>query len=241
MPPPPDMSGSQQHITPKEELKKSGELEVDEYTFILDSCLKKKHREEPTVLSFIESFVRCKSIEQASNESCIHQSLGYKYRHRRDIATTIQKLIDRSAIKYGIDSTEIFERAKEIVDFDPIHVQNPDGTWKNNLHDIIPEARRCIKKMKVKNLWGETEDINGMKSKIIIGEVIEFEFYDRLKGVELTGKEKNMFKNTTVVQHDVTKDMKSVLLASNERANKAIEHINRPTDIIVEAEVVKKD
>ena len=100
---------------------------------------------------------------------------------------------------------------KEVVDFDPIELQNPDGTYKSNLHDIAPGARRNIKKLKVKNLYNQVEDINGMKSRIIIGEVIEYEFYDKLKSIELVGKEKEMFKNTTRVEHDVTKNMQSVL------------------------------
>ena len=101
----------------------SGELTVNETSFILDTTLSAKHRQEPSVLSFIESFVRCKHIAQASAECGVHPSLGYKYRNRKDIANAIQKLTDKSAIKHGMDTSEIFERAKEIVNFDPIAVQ----------------------------------------------------------------------------------------------------------------------
>ena len=121
---------------------------------------------------------------------------------------------------------------------DPIAVQNPDGSFKSNLYDIVPEARRNIKKLKVKNLWQQTDDLNGIKSKIIIGEVIEYEFYDKLKGIELVGKEKEMFKNTTKVVHDVTKNMQSVLLASSKRADKFIED---NTSDVVEAEYTTKE
>lgn len=196
-----------------------GELDDDEVGFILDGCLKDKHRKDPSVIAFIDAFVRCKSIDQASAECGIHRRLGYKYRHRQDIANAIQKLTDKSAIKYGMDTSEIFERAKEIVEFDPLELQNPDGTYKSNLHDIPAPVRRCLKKLKVKNLYKNSEDINGIKTKIIVGEMIEYEFYDKMKGIELVGREKEMFKNTTKVEHTVSKNMASILLESAKRAD----------------------
>lgn len=199
-----------------------GELTENEQGFILDATLKPKHRKDASVIKFIESFVRCRSIQQASGEAGIHRKLGHMIRHRADVANCIQKITDKSTIKYGFDASEIYERVKEVVEFDPIDLQNPDGTFKNNLHAIEPEARRNLKKLKVKNLYNQVEDLNGMKSKIIIGEVIEYEFYDKLKAAELAGKEKEMFKNTTKVEHSVTKDMASVLLASAKRADDRI-------------------
>lgn len=212
-----------------------GELTEDEQDFILTTTLKPKHRKDETVLAFIDSFIKCKSIPQASSEVGIKPTLGYSIRHRKDVANCIQRLIDKSAIKHGFDASEILERVKEVVDFDPADLMNPDGTFKSNIHDIRPEARRCLKKLKVKNIWDTKEDMNGMKEKIIVGEVIEYEFYDKLKAGELVGREKDMFKNTTKVEHSVTKDMKAVLLESAKRADerKAIE--SKP--ITVEAEV----
>jgi len=196
-----------------------GELTENEYTYILDTTLRPIHRKDPKVISFIEAFVRCKSILQASVEAGVHRKIGYSWRHRKDIAYAIQKITDKSAVKYGFDASEIFERVKEVVEFDPILLQNQDGTFKSNLHDIAPEARRSLKKLKVKNLYDQVEDINGIKKQIIIGEVIEYEFYDKLKAAELTGREKEMFKNTTKVEHGVTKDMAEILLESAKRAN----------------------
>lgn len=197
--------------------KEKGELTENEYDFILTATLKTKHRKDPAVIAFIDAFVACKSISQASNEAGIHRTLGYKLRHRKDIANAIQKLIDKSTVKYGFDNSEIFERVKEVVEFDPIDVMNPDGTFKSNMHDIAPEARRVLKKLKVKNLYNQIEDINGMDQKIIIGEVIEYEFYDKLKASELVGREKEMFKNTTKVEHTVSNDMANLLLESAKR------------------------
>jgi len=219
-------------------VKSDGKLTENESSFILNDCLKPKHRKDATVLAFIDSFIKCKSIAQASEECNIHKSLGYQYRHRKDIANAIQKLIDKSAVKHGFDASEIIERVKEFVDFDPISVQNPDGTYKSNLHDVDPEARRSIKKLKVKNLYKQTEDMNGMKKKIIIGEVIEYEFYDKLKASELVGKEKELFKNVTKVEHGITKDMASILLDSAKRADRFIEKKPDPITINAEARVV---
>lgn len=202
------------------EKENDGKLTDNEYSFILDTTLKPKHRKEPYIISFIDSFVRCKSIAQASEEAGIHKSIGYTLRHRADIARAIQAITDKSAVKYNFDNSEIFERVKEVVEFDPADLMNPDGTFKSNMHDIPPETRRVLKKLKVNNLYKQVEDINGMKSKIIVGEVIEYEFYDKLKAAEMVGREKEMFKNTTRVEHGVTKDMADILLASAKRADK---------------------
>ena len=215
-----------------EKKNKDGELTQDESSFIMDSTLNSKDREDPIVIQFIDAFVRCKSIPQASAECGIHRAIGYNIRNRKSVANCIQKLIDKSVVKHGFDGSEILQRVKEVVDFDPIDVQNSDGSFKSNMHDIPPEARRNIKKLKVKNLWNQVEDLNGIKSKIIIGEVIEYEFYDKLKAAELTGKEKEMFKNTTKVEHTVSKDMASLLLDSTRRAEKQIAN----TQGIVDAE-----
>lgn len=226
-------------MLPMPSAPRTGELTEHEWSFILDAELKPKHRKDPTVISFINCFVRCKNISQSAQESGIPYSLGYSIRHRADVASCIQKIIDKSAMKYGFDASEIMERTKEIVDFDPIMVQNPDGTFKSNMYDIAPEARRNIKKLKVKNLYSTIEDINGMKKSIIVGEVIEYEFYDKLKAVELSGKEKEMFKNTTKVEHSVTKDMASILLAAAQRGQQA--SITQSTPRTVESYVVTPD
>lgn len=212
-------------LPPKHSLKTtlSGELTINEADFILDSTLKTKHRSDASVIAFINSFIRCKSIKQACGDAGVHYSLGYSIRHRKDVANAITKLIGLSATKYGYDASEIFERAKEIAEFDPIDLMNPDGTYKESLHDIPPEARRCIKKLEVNNLWSKETDINGLDKKIIIGKVVKVEFWDKMKGIELAGKEKEMFKNTTKVEHGLTKDMASLLLASSKRADAAIE------------------
>lgn len=207
------------------ELAATGEamLTEDEGGFILDTCLSNSRRGDPVVISFIEAFMRSKNILQASQEVGITPREGKRLRNLKDVSLAIQKLTDRSAVKYGFDASEVVERAKEIVDFDPIMLQNPDGTYKKSLHDIPPEARRVIKKIKVKNIWGKQPDLNGIDQKIITGELIEVEFYDKLKATEMIGKEKELFKTTSKVEHTVSKDMKSLLLNSVKRAESVIQ------------------
>ena len=221
------------------EYERSGVLSDNEQSFILDAELTKRRRHDTTVLKFIDSFIRCKNIKQASDEVGISPTLGYRIRHYFDVSNAITKLIDRSAIKYGFDASEIMERTKEMIDFDPIEVYRADGTFKSNMYEISPEARRNIKKLKVRNLYSEQEDMNGMKKKIIIGEVIEYEFYDKQKAIELAGKEKDMFKTTTKVVHDVTNNMADILLSSAKRGQEtALEYGKR---VAVEAEFTESN
>lgn len=227
IPLPPLRKESEEDVTPVTEpstltQSPSGDLTENESSYILDRTLSEKNRNDPRVIAFIDSFIVCRSIPQASAEAGIERKLGYSFRHRKDIANAIQKITDKSAVKHGFDASEIFERVKEVVEFDPVNLQNCDGTYKSNLHDIDPETRRCLKKLKVKNLYNQVEDINGMKRQIIIGELIEYDFYDKLKAAELTGKEKEMFKNTTKVEHTVSADMATLLLDSTKRAEKRL-------------------
>lgn len=226
-------------LPPQEIDENDGVLNDEESSYILDTCLKPKSRRDPLVIQFIAAFVKCKHIAEASSACGVHSSVGYKLRHRMDISNAIQKIIDKSLVKYGFDASELVERTKEIVDFDPLSMQNADGTYKDNLMDIEPAARRNLKKLKVQNLYQNSEDKNGMKSKIIVGKVIEYEFYDKLKAIEMVGKEKDLFKTTTRVEHDVTKNMASVLLASAEKGKAASLKFNQPKTI--EAEVRSVD
>ena len=181
-------------------------------------------------------------MSQAASEAGVHYALGYSIRNRPDVANCIQKLIDKSVSKYGFDATEIMERTKEIVDFDPLMVMNPDGTFTENLADVPAEARRNIKKMKVKNLYNDVKDMNGIESKIIVGKVVEYEFYDKLKAAEMAGREKDLFNTRSTVKHEhtVSDEMANVLLESSRRGEQASLAFKN-TVIETEAEVVDNE
>lgn len=145
-------------------------------------------------------------------------------RNRKDINNAISKLTEQAVLKNGFDAGELIEKVKEVVYIDPVEFENPDGSYKTHMSQIKPEARRAIKRFKVKNLYDK--DPNGMN--IVVGQIIEIELYDKMKGVELLGREVGTFKETSVVQHDITSNMKAVLLGARERAERAVESIEQP-------------
>jgi hypothetical protein len=194
-------------------------ISTDDVSYILDSYLHKKHRQDPTVLTFLNSYVVCRDVRQASADAGITSRSGHALRNRKDIAKAIVKITDIAVYKSGIDPEAIVKRVLEVVEIDLAEFQNEDGSYKNSLTDIPPEIRRAIKKIKLKNTFDK--DANGMS--VITGEIIEIEVYDKLKGVELLGREVGKFKETKVLEHGVTKDMGALLLGSRQRADAAIE------------------
>jgi len=125
------------------------------------------------------------------------------------------------ALKYGFEEAEIVERFKEIAFLDPLEFEREDGTFKR-LAEMSPEARRTIKKIKVKETF-ET-DANGMK--VWTGQILEIEFWDKMRAGELLGKgPKEVFKETKTVQHEVGRNMSALLLESAKRAEKRITDI----------------
>lgn len=196
----------------------SAALTDDETDFILSTTLRVEQRDDPVVLRFIKSYLECRSCAQAARDAGITWHQGQTLMRKPEVHACINTITQKALMKYGYDASEIVERVKEIAAIDPIEFENPDGSFKTNMSQIAPESRRAIKKFKAKNLWGE--DSNGMR--IVIGQLIEVELWDKMKAVELLGREKNIFKETKVVQHDVTKNMANILLGSQDRAEKRI-------------------
>jgi len=192
-------------------------LKDDDVRLIFKTYLIPEHFKSEKILRFILAYCTCRNASQAQRESGLSGSGAY-WRSRPDIHSCIEAITQRAIIKYGYDSHDVVERVKEIADVDPVEFQNPDGSWKTHLREIRPEVRRAIKKMKVKNIYGE--DANGMR--IVTGQIIDFELWDKMKANEMLGPEKNVFKKTTVVTHDVTENMKEVLLESNNRAEERL-------------------
>lgn len=187
-------------------------LNHEEVLFICKSHLKPSQLTDPKMLAFICSYMENRNPAQAAREAGLKNG-GY-WRSRPEIHGAIEALTAKSVMKFGYDAEEVVERVKEIAGIDPVFLENPDGSYKTHLSQVPPEVRRAIKKFKVKNMWGE--DANGMK--VVVGQLIEVEMWDKLKSLELLGREKNILKETKKIEHDVTANMASVLLASKERA-----------------------
>lgn len=206
-------------------------LTDNETTLILKSNLRPDQYEDPNILAFIQSYLLCRNAGQAGKEAGLAPHVGRTLRLKPEIHACIEALTQKAVMKYGFDASEIVERVKEISAMDPIEFENPDGSFKTHLSLISPESRRAIKKFKVKNLYGL--DANGMRQ--VIGQLVEVELWDKLKAVELLGREKNIFKETKKIEHDVTANMASVLLESRKKAElreRTRIEIEAPRDVI---------
>lgn len=187
----------------------------DETAYILQTTLFPEHASDPVVMRFIVSYLSCRDVRQASQEAGIDLRSGKNLRNRSDIHEAIRRVTEAATLKHGFDAAEIIERVKEVIDVDMAAFQNADGTWIEKITDVAPELRRAVKKFKVRNDY--MTDPNGMK--VVVGRIIEVEFWDKLKSAELLGGEKELFKKTIKHEHDVGKDMRHLLLESSARAD----------------------
>lgn len=224
MPMPPKMGRAvlPEEVTPVEEHwkrppdeKPDNRLTDIETDFILSTTLKPEQRDDPGILEFIKHYLTCRHVGQASKMAGLKGAhVGAALLKKPEIYKCIEQITQKATMKYGYDASEVIERVKEIAGIDPIEFENADGSFKTHMSQIAPEARRAIKKFKAKNIWGE--DPNGMK--IVIGQMIEVELWDKVKAAEMLGRDKGIFKETKVLQHDVTTNMSSYLLESKARA-----------------------
>lgn len=199
------------------EVKDAHKLTDEETLYILRQYLRSDQLDDPKVIRFIMSYMTNRSQSEAAREAGIPGKGSY-LRSRPEIHAVIEALTAKAVQKYGYDASEIIERVKEIALLDLAEFENPDGSFKTHLTQIRPKARRAIKKFKCKNLFGK--DANGMD--IVIGQLIEVELWDKLKSLELLGREKNIMKETKKIEHDVTSNMKDLLLGSRARAEQRV-------------------
>ena len=200
-------------------------LTDNETAFILKATLRPDQYEDPKVLSFINNYLRCRSSAQAAREAGLATRVGDALRMKPEIHAAIEAITQKAVMKYGYDASELVERTKELANVDLASFENPDGSFKTHLSQLDPEVRRAVKKFKAKNLWGE--DANGMK--IVTGQLIEVELWDKLKAIDMLAREKNIFKETRKVEHDVTQQMASLLLESQARGQ--ARRVEAPRDV----------
>ena len=202
------------------ELISDNSLSLVEASTILDDTLISKRRNDVRVLAFIDSYLNCRNVSEAARAAGVERHIAETWRRSPDVFKAIQKLTDLSVMKHGFDSSDIIQKVKDISEVDPIDLQNADGTYKKRMDEIPPALRRSLKKLEIKNIY--STDPNGMK--FFVGEIIKYEFYDKMKAIELLGREVELFKTTTKVEHDITSNMSAVLLESAGRADaRAIE------------------
>lgn len=215
----------------------NGKLTDCETEVILMRFLNREHRTDPNILRFIASYMRHRNVRQAQDEAGLPPKSGRGILNRKDIFACIQALTQKSMMKYGFDAHEVVEAVKEIAYVDPADLFHKDGTHKQ-IHDIAPEVRRAIKKYKVKNLY--ENDPNGMPR--IVGQLFDIELWSKEKAVELLGREKELFVEKKVVEHDVTGNMAAILLDSKRRADdrqRQIQEARQPVVLEIEARKVE--
>ena len=191
-------------------------MHKDDVTWILDTTLSRTSKKNPRVTEFILKYMKCRDVAQAAKEAGIKPGMGKDWFNRRDINDAINRITRTAILKYDLEAEQIVERVKEIAFVDPAAVFRADGTCIENMNEIPPEVRRTIKKFEVKNLY--EKDPNGMA--VVVGKLIKVEMWDKLKSAELLGREVNIFKETVVQQHDLTNNMRDVLLEAGERAER---------------------
>ena len=199
-------------------------LNEDETAWIIRTTLFPHHRIDPTILGFISNYMMCRDARQSAKELGLDPKDGLRILRKPDVHDCISRLTQKMLMKHGFDGAEVVERVKEVAGINVADIFDERGAFKK-IHDIRPEVQRAFKKFKVKNSW--TTDPNGQK--VIDGEILEVEFWDKMKAVELLGREKDLFKEKKIMEHDIGKNMSQILLDSTKRATLRLEQMKDVT------------
>lgn len=204
------------HLLPEEVVIKEPMTHKELLDQIISTTLKPEHYADPNILRFIANYNVCKDVKQAAKEAGLHVKDGHNLINRPDIYDCIQKIAAAGSRKFGYDADEIVEKVKEVVNFDPVDLFDPEtGAFYEDLTKVPPEIRRVIKKLNVINVY--EKDDNGIVIGVS-GKILKFEFWDKLKAAEMLGSEKDVFKKQVKVEHDVGVNMKQTLLGRLEAA-----------------------
>lgn len=127
-------------------------------------------------------------------------------------------------MKHGYDASQVVARVKEMANFDPAELENEDGSFVESLRKLSFETRMAIKKFKAKNIY--EKDPNGMD--VVVGKLIEVEFWDKMRANELLGREKDLFVEKKKVEHGLSANMRDVLLESRRLADNFVAQVEAP-------------
>lgn len=209
---------------------KKFEVYEDMVNRIASEELHPRHVGDPLILKFINHYLQCRNHKQAARLTGLNARDGMNLLERKDIRACIIKITQEALVKHGYDAEEVVERVKEIGFSDPIDIQSPDGYYYKNLEDIPPETRRAIKSMVVKNTY--TKDINGIEE--YSGEIIEIKFHDKMKALDMLGREKGLFKKTVVNEHEIGKNASDILLKSAQRSQERIKKLQQHQEQMID-------
>lgn len=204
--------------------RKDSTVPTSDISIILSTTLFPQHREDPNILRFINSYLVSRDLRQVASETGLSYRDCQSLKRRPDIYEAINKITDLALNKYGYDAHDVVQKVVEVANVDIAEFENADGSYKERLTELSPETRRAVKKFKVKNCYDI--DPNGMR--VVTGRIIEVELWDKMKAVELLGREKNIFKENKKIEHSISDNMASVLLDSKRRAE---EHLISMKDV----------
>jgi hypothetical protein len=193
---------------------KATTIPTSDISIILSTTLWPQHREDPNILRFINAYLVSRDLRQVAAETGLSYRDCQSLKRRPDIYEAINKITDLALNKYGYDAHDVVQKVIEVANVDIAEFENADGTYKEKLSELSPETRRAVRKFKVKNCYDT--DPNGMR--VVSGRIIEVELWDKMKAVELLGREKNIFKENKKIEHSISDNMASVLLESRKRA-----------------------
>jgi hypothetical protein len=199
----------------------------EEFKEVLKEHLKPIHYTDPKIAEFISNYLKTRSVNAAEKASDLHKGDGKYLFNQPDIYKCIEMMTERDVVKFGYEAAEVVERTKELAFFDPIDLVNPDGTFKENLHDVPAHARQAIKSIEAKNYFENDE--NGIPQ--YKGKIIKYQFHDKIKPQEMLGREKDLYKKKDVVEHDISKNARQFLLGSGHRAAEAKAQLEGPRDV----------
>ena len=206
----------------------SENIDQDTILRIMRNTLSPKQATDPFILAFIGNYVHTRDLKQASALSNLSAADGRYLFNIPEIYKCIQKITESAVIKFGYDAEQVVERVKELAFVDIAEIFDAQGRIIENIQEIPPEVRRAIKKFKYKSYF--EDDANGVPQ--YRGRVYEIEMWDKPRSLELLGREKDTFKKTNVIQHDVSKNAAEFLLGSLARADERKREIQAPIDIM---------
>lgn len=180
---------------------------------ILMNTLSLEHAMDPQVLKFLNNYIENWNTSDSSRIANLKTEQGKRILRKPDVQAAITKINETFGRRANYDAREILERVNEVAQFDPLDCFNPDGTVKE-IKEMSGPARRAIKKLVVREVY--EKDMNEVD--VMVGYVKTIEFWDKMKGLELLGKDEGRFMDQSKVTHEIGGNLAAVLLSSERRA-----------------------
>lgn len=204
--------------------KKESQLPVEkqyteeEFDFILRTNLSPKHYDDPNVMKFIMVYVDTNNVEIAAKEGGLpDKRSGTNLLKRKDVFEAVRQL--RLKVNYkGYTGDEIAARVNEIAQPNIKAIFNEDGTIKR-WHELPDNVLPAVKEIVVREEF--VSDVNGIKE--FSGYIVRVKFKDNLKALELLGRDEGKFVERKIVENDIGKNMRDILLSKSRAAERIAE------------------